>query len=170
MATGSPLKPPTTCAAASHVLSWTTPTGNRCRSRGIGRASLVSPLRTGRCFTGVASRWRRPAGVNGPGCLRRNLYQSDVWLDGSYLGDTEGYFFPHAFDVTSALGARPDHLLALEVVCDRPARRAANRALTGVFGRWGVRRPGLQPRWHLGAGEDRGEPGRPDVVIAGNVR
>ena len=73
------------------------------------------------------------------------FYQSDVWLDGSYLGDTEGYFFPHAFDVTSALGARPDHLLALEVVCDRPARRAANRALTGVFGRWDCIDPAYNP-------------------------
>ena len=73
------------------------------------------------------------------------FYQSDVWLDGSYLGDTEGYFFPHVFDVTSALGARPDHLLALEVVCDRPARRAANRALTGVFGRWDCIDPAYNP-------------------------
>ena len=23
------------------------------------------------------------------------MYQSDVWFDGEYLGDTEGYFFPH---------------------------------------------------------------------------
>ena len=28
------------------------------------------------------------------------FYQSDVWLDGAYLGDTEGYFFPHQFEVT----------------------------------------------------------------------
>ena len=73
------------------------------------------------------------------------FYQSDVWLDGSYLGDTEGYFFPHTFDVTSALGARSEHLLALEVVCDRPARRAANRVLTGVFGRWDCIDPAYNP-------------------------
>jgi hypothetical protein len=41
--------------------------------------------------------------------------QSDVWLDGSYLGDTEGYFFPHSFEVTAALSERTEHLLALEV-------------------------------------------------------
>ena len=23
------------------------------------------------------------------------FYQADVWLDGAYLGDPEGYFFPH---------------------------------------------------------------------------
>ncbi|HXW82028.1 MAG TPA: hypothetical protein VEJ84_21205 [Acidimicrobiales bacterium] len=73
------------------------------------------------------------------------FYQSDVWLDGSYLGDTEGYFFPHAFDITSALEARAEHVLALEVVCERPARRAANRALTGVFGRWDCIDPAYNP-------------------------
>src|SRR4051812_11986630 len=27
------------------------------------------------------------------------FYQGDVWLDGAYLGDTEGYFFPHTFEI-----------------------------------------------------------------------
>src|SRR5688500_7036241 len=26
------------------------------------------------------------------------FYQGDVWLDGCYLGDTEGYFAPHTFE------------------------------------------------------------------------
>lgn len=43
------------------------------------------------------------------------LSQSDVWLDGSYLGDAEGYFSAHAFEVTAAMRERPDHLLAVEV-------------------------------------------------------
>ena len=30
------------------------------------------------------------------------FYQADVWLDGDYLGDTEGYFVPHRFEVTDA--------------------------------------------------------------------
>jgi beta-galactosidase/beta-glucuronidase len=34
------------------------------------------------------------------------FYSSDVWLDGTYLGDTEGYFFAHAFEVTELLAAR----------------------------------------------------------------
>ena len=29
------------------------------------------------------------------------FYQADVWLDGAYLGDPEGYFFTHSFDITS---------------------------------------------------------------------
>ena len=33
------------------------------------------------------------------------FYQADVWLDGAYLGDPEGYFFPHSFDVTALRGS-----------------------------------------------------------------
>jgi beta-mannosidase len=61
------------------------------------------------------------------------FYTSDVWLDGSYLGDTEGYFFPHAFEVTDALAAHTEHTLALEVSCRRESDRTAKRNLTGTF-------------------------------------
>src|SRR4051794_12357283 len=61
------------------------------------------------------------------------FYTSDVWLDGTYVGDTEGYFFPHAFEVTDALADRHEHPLAVEVACrtDDPAGR---RTLLGAFG------------------------------------
>ncbi|MST31490.1 hypothetical protein GHK86_01920, partial [Acidimicrobiaceae bacterium USS-CC1] len=64
------------------------------------------------------------------------FYQADVWLDGSYLGETEGYFAPHAFEVTDHLAARREHLLAVEVACapQRDVRRKRN--LTGVFQHW----------------------------------
>src|SRR5688572_32154786 len=45
------------------------------------------------------------------------FYQGDVWLDGAYLGDTEGYFAPHTFEVTDAVCARREHNLAIEVTC-----------------------------------------------------
>ncbi len=64
------------------------------------------------------------------------FYQGDAWLDGSYLGDTEGYFFPHCFEVTDALATRSEHLLALELTCDRPRDKTAKRNLTGVFQDW----------------------------------
>src|SRR5438270_13068091 len=34
------------------------------------------------------------------------FYMGDVWLDGSYVGDTEGYFFPHTFEITAPLQDR----------------------------------------------------------------
>ncbi|HSL58921.1 MAG TPA: hypothetical protein VK866_13830 [Acidimicrobiales bacterium] len=58
-------------------------------------------------------------------------YQGDVWLDGRYLGDTEGYFFAHQLEVTEQLAARDDHVLAVEVACAPPGDRRAKRQLTG---------------------------------------
>jgi beta-mannosidase len=64
------------------------------------------------------------------------FYQGDVWLDGTYLGDTEGYFVPHAFEVTDALAARHEHQLAVEVSCAPQTDRRAKRNITGVFQHW----------------------------------
>jgi len=64
------------------------------------------------------------------------FYTSDVWLDGAYLGDTEGYFFAHQFEVTDQLAGRREHALAVEVACPRPADLTAKRNLTGVFQHW----------------------------------
>ncbi len=64
------------------------------------------------------------------------FYQSDVWIDGSYLGDTEGWFFPHSFEVTEQLATGNDHSVTVEVSCRTPSDRTAKRSLTGVFQHW----------------------------------
>jgi beta-mannosidase len=74
------------------------------------------------------------------------FYQGDVWLDGTYLGDTEGYFAPHTFDVTDLLAARAEHHLAVEVTCSRQHDLSAKRNLTGVFQHWDC----LDPEWNPG--------------------
>jgi beta-mannosidase len=74
------------------------------------------------------------------------FYQGDVWLDGSYLGDTEGYFFPHCFEVTEALAGRSEHLLAVELACDPPKDKTAKRNLTGVFQDWDC----IESHWNPG--------------------
>ena len=61
------------------------------------------------------------------------FYQGDVWLDGGYLGDTEGYFFPHTFEVTEALRDGDDHALAVEVTCAPERDPTAKRNLTGTL-------------------------------------
>jgi beta-mannosidase len=94
------------------------------------------------------------AGSNGPLLYRRRFeapvtsgqrvwldfdglfYQGDVWLNGSYLGDTEGYFFPHHFEITELMRDRTEHLLAVEVACPHPSDKRAKRNLTGVFQHW----------------------------------
>lgn len=61
------------------------------------------------------------------------FYQADVWLDGAYLGDPEGYFVPHSFDITSLARLGDDHVLAVEVTCAPQREPRARRNLTGAF-------------------------------------
>jgi beta-mannosidase len=74
------------------------------------------------------------------------FYQGDVWLDGDYVGDTEGYFAPHVFDVTAALRARGEHLLGVELACSPEGDLTAKHNLTGVFQHWDC----LDPDWNPG--------------------
>jgi beta-mannosidase len=61
------------------------------------------------------------------------FYQADVFYDGAYLGDHEGYFVPATFEVTDLARLTDEHVVAVEVSC--PVQRAATkkRSLTGVF-------------------------------------
>ncbi|MGH9032937.1 MAG: glycosyl hydrolase 2 galactose-binding domain-containing protein, partial [Acidimicrobiia bacterium] len=92
------------------------------------------------------------AADSAPGRRRRFLvldgvfYYGDVWLDTGYLGATEGYFFPHALEVTDALRAGDEHVLAIEVACPRQTDRTAKRIVTGVFSHW----DNLDPAWNPG--------------------
>lgn len=72
------------------------------------------------------------------------MYQSDAWLDGAYLGDTEGYFFPHSFDITQLVGIGDEHVLAVEVACS--PQTGARTNITGVLQAW----DGLPPKWNPG--------------------
>jgi beta-mannosidase len=105
------------------------------------------------------------AGSNGPILYRRRFeqvsdhppgrvwltfdgmfYQADVWLDGSYLGDTEGYFAPQSFEVTDHIGARDQHLLAVELACSPEVDPTRRSNLTGVF----QGGDGIDPAWNPG--------------------
>jgi len=59
--------------------------------------------------------------------------QGDVWLDGAYVGDTEGYFVPHAFEITDLLRARSQHLLAVDVSCPTYGDPNSRTDLLGAF-------------------------------------
>jgi len=59
--------------------------------------------------------------------------QGDVWLDGAYVGDTDGYFVPHSFEITDLLRRRTDHLLAVDVSCPRFGDRNSRSDLLGAF-------------------------------------
>ncbi|MEM9515920.1 MAG: hypothetical protein AAGA42_13800, partial [Actinomycetota bacterium] len=60
------------------------------------------------------------------------MYQADVWLDGAYLGDPEGYFSPHTFDITALSRLTDEHTVAVEVTC-APQGARGRRNLTGVL-------------------------------------
>lgn len=74
------------------------------------------------------------------------FYQADVWLDGAYLGDPEGYFFPHTFDITELSRLAVDHVLAVEVSCAPQRDRSSKRNITGVFQHWDC----VDPHWNPG--------------------
>ncbi len=59
--------------------------------------------------------------------------QGDVWLDGAYLGVTDGYFQPHRFEISETVSDRSEHLLAIEVGSSVPSDRDHKRVLTGAF-------------------------------------
>ena len=72
------------------------------------------------------------------------MASADVWLDGTYLGDTAGYAVPCWFEVTDLLRARAEHLLAMEVDHD-PVGTGRVRDLTGAFGRSALLGSGHNP-------------------------
>lgn len=74
------------------------------------------------------------------------FYQGDVYLDGEYLGDTEGYFAPHSFDISNAARSSAEHVLAVELTCSPQRNRTAKTNLTGVFQHWDC----LDPQWNPG--------------------
>ncbi|MCB1031126.1 MAG: hypothetical protein KDA95_07290 [Acidimicrobiales bacterium] len=73
-------------------------------------------------------------------------YQGDVWLDGGYVGDTEGYFFPHIFEVTNELRTQKEHLLGVELTCSAISDPNSKRNITGSF----QHAPYQDPLWNPG--------------------
>jgi len=74
------------------------------------------------------------------------MYQADVWLDGAYLGDPEGYFFPHSFDITGLARLSDEHVLAVEVACPPQRQPNAKRTITGVLQHSDM----IDPAWNPG--------------------
>jgi beta-mannosidase len=71
--------------------------------------------------------------------------QGDVWLDDVYLGNTDGAWVPHRFEVTDALASRNDHVVGIEVASPPVGDRAAKRGLLGTLQDGPYVRPGWNP-------------------------
>jgi beta-mannosidase len=74
------------------------------------------------------------------------FYQADVWLDGAYIGDPEGYFMPHTFDITALSRIGEEHVVAIEVACPPQRSHRGRRSITGVFQHW----DGIDRTWNPG--------------------
>ncbi len=64
------------------------------------------------------------------------IWQSgDVWLDGAYLGPTDGWFSPDEFEITEQVRASTtgEHVLSVEVMAQRPNIDGPTRSLNGIF-------------------------------------
>lgn len=72
--------------------------------------------------------------------------QGDVWLDGDYLGNTDGAWVPHRFEVTDALATRNEHTLAVEVTSPPLGDPANKRSLLGTW----QDGPYVTPGWNPG--------------------
>ncbi len=59
--------------------------------------------------------------------------QGDVWLDGAYLGATDGYFVPHQIEVTDQIRVGHDHVLAIEANSRRFGDPDNRTTLTGAL-------------------------------------
>lgn len=74
------------------------------------------------------------------------FYQADVWLDGAYLGDPEGYFVPHAYDITDLSRIGDEHTILVEVSCPPEPDPRQRRNITGIFQNW----DGIDRDWNPG--------------------
>lgn len=74
------------------------------------------------------------------------FYQADLWLDGAYLGDPEGYFTPHSYDITDLSRFGDEHVVAAEISCAPLRDRRNKRNITGIFQGW----EGADRAWNPG--------------------
>ena len=71
-------------------------------------------------------------------------YAGDVFIDGVYVGQTEGYFTHHRFEITDLLPTAGTSVLAVEVAAPRTGDPGQQRNLTG----WFTHGPGLPRDWN----------------------
>ena len=72
--------------------------------------------------------------------------QGDIWLDEAYLGNTDGAWVPHRFEVTDALASRTEHVLGVEVASPPLGDASSKR---GLLGTW-QDGPYVAPGWNPG--------------------
>ena len=118
---------------------------------GHWRVTPSSPTATARSSTARGSTSTPPRRAAAGSTLDGIFYQADVWLDGAYLGDPEGYFFPHSFDITDLPASATSTCWPSRSTCP-PQRDGGQRNITGVFQHWDCIDRRLEPGRHLAPG------------------
>lgn len=72
--------------------------------------------------------------------------EGDVWLDGAYLGDLEGYVEHHQFEITALSALDSEHHILVEVSSPPQLLNAAKRTLSGAF----QAAAGIDAEWNPG--------------------
>ena len=105
----------------------------------------------------------RPPGRNEMMSVRFGgvYYSARVWLNGTYLGDHQGYFGAFEFDVTDILAKHAENELLVEVNSPEELAENERETIGGVWARW----DGLDP--HINPG---GIFRDVDLVSSGDVR
>lgn len=71
------------------------------------------------------------------------FYYAKVWLNGTFLGEHEGYFAPASYDITRHLRSGPNAVM-VELFC--PAEESnAKRMITGILTDWHLKDPLAEP-------------------------
>lgn len=83
-----------------------------------------------KAFTAPADARRRWLKLHGV------FYRYRVRLNGVLVGETEGYFFPHEFEVTEQLRPGQENELLIEVDSPIERSRLQKETITGVFAHW----------------------------------
>ena len=88
-------------------------------------------------------------------------YSARVWLNGSYLGEHQGYFAAFEFDVTDILADDAENELLVEVSSPEELAENDRQTVGGVWARWDGLGPHINPGGIFGAVE---------LVTSGEVR
>ncbi len=77
-------------------------------------------------------------------CFDGIFYTAKIWMNGAFVGEQTGYFLPHRHDVTRHL-RRGENVVMVEVEAPPEQDPDSRRQITGVFGGWVSKPPGLEP-------------------------
>jgi beta-mannosidase len=72
-------------------------------------------------------------------------YAARVWLNGSYLGEHEGYFSAFEFDVTDIVVTEGENDLLVEVLSPEESEENDRKTIGGVWARWDGMPPHINP-------------------------